>query len=138
MYPKWHVLFGAIFSLALFLIFPFIGFNVILVFLASVLIDVDHYWHYLIRKKDISLKNAFNWHKNLPKFHKPVMHIFHTLEFFIVLCFFSLFFDFLIYILLGIIFHYLLDIIQLGYEKRIHVREYSLIKYLFSDKSKYL
>ena len=62
MYTKHHVFLGVIFSFILFLIFPkigLIGFSLII--LSTIFIDVDHYVYYIYKKKDWSLRNAYNW-----------------------------------------------------------------------------
>ena len=62
MYPKQHFFSGMIFALFLLIIFPqikLIGFFIIV--LSTVLFDVDHYLYYVYKKKDFSLRNAYNW-----------------------------------------------------------------------------
>lgn len=98
MLPKWHLLFGAIFSLILYLIFPQIGiFNISLIFLSSILIDFDHYLWTIKRKKYFNLKEVYLWNKNLPKNHKPITHIFHTIEFIIFIAILSFYFNFFLF-----------------------------------------
>ena len=139
MLPKWHILFGAIFSLILYLFLDVSLINSAIVFLASVLIDFDHYLFIVKRNKDISLKKAYIWHKNMGQHHKPVVHIFHTVEFLVLIFILSLFSTFFLFILIGMLFHSIFDLIELGYNKRISCREYFLTRYLLTkDKSKYL
>lgn len=141
MYPKYHILIGAILSLILLVFYPSLGFfPIIAIFLSSFIFDIDHYLFYVKRKKDFNLKKSFYWHKKFRegnKFHKPLTHIFHTIEFHLFLLILSLFFPFVIYIFLGLLFHSLVDLLDLIYAKRVHVREYFLIRYLLSDKKKY-
>jgi len=62
MNPLKHLFFGTIFSLVCFLIFPEIGLiGFLIIISSSFLIDVDHYLYYFYKKKDFSLKNAYNW-----------------------------------------------------------------------------
>lgn len=141
MLPKWHLLFGAIFSLILYLIFPQIGiFNISLIFLSSILIDFDHYLWTIKRKKYFNLKEVYLWNKNLPKNHKPITHIFHTIEFIIFIAILSFYFNFF-FILIGIIFHSVLDIFDIIYSKKWGCREFSLIRFLIlrrKNPDKYL
>jgi putative transposase len=66
MLPKYHVLFGFIFSSLIFLIFPSAGWlGFFIIFLSSFLIDVDHYIYYVWKKKDLSLKNSIVWFKSV-------------------------------------------------------------------------
>ena len=56
MLPKYHIIFGFLFSLILFIFFPFIGLGgFLIIFASSVLIDVDHYAYYLFKNKILSI-----------------------------------------------------------------------------------
>jgi len=140
MYPKYHILIGAILSLILLLFSPIPVAGIIIFFISSFIFDIDHYLFYLNREKDFNLKKAFYWHKKFReenKFHKPLIHILHTIEFHIFLLILAFYFSFFKYVLIGVSFHSFIDLIDLIYAKRIHVREYFLTRYLLSDKKKY-
>ncbi len=136
MLPKWHILFGAIFSALFYLIFKISIFNSILIFLSSVFIDIDHYAWYVNKKKDFSLKNAYIFLKLFKK-PKPIMMLFHTIEFLLIVFLLSFFWKGFLFILIGMLFHSLLDIIEMSYENELHFREFFLLSYLLSDKSNY-
>ena len=137
MLPKWHILFGFLFAYIIYWFSSITIFQASLIFLASVLIDFDHYLWYVKRKKDWNLKNAYLFLKRLKKQkHKPIMHIFHTIEFIIFIGILSFYFNFFLFIFIGMLFHSILDVIFLGYEKRIYVREFSLIRYLLIKNKK--
>ena len=129
MYPRYHILLGLLFSLTIYLLFPITIIQASLLFLSSFLIDVDHYLFYIWRKKDFSLKNAYNYHIQLgkinPKNKKPAMMIFHTAEFIILLAILSYFIPILTFILIGLLFHLILDMFH-----HLTSKEYFLIKYL--------
>lgn len=127
MYPHWHFILGITFASAILFLFPesgLIGFALILA--STVLIDVDHYLEYVIRNRDISLKNAYRWFsdkfhifKKLPrkekeKFKREIM-VFHGFEFLVFLGAIALFFEYFYYIFLGISFHLFLDYLALAY-----------------------
>ena len=138
MLPKWHVLFGFIFA---YIVYWFTSINVFeasLIFLSSVLIDFDHYMWIVKRKEYFNLKKAYFWHKNLPKKHKPIMHIFHTIEFLLFVLILGLFFKLFFFIFIGMLFHSVLDIIEMFYSGKAGCREFSLIRYLISDKTRYM
>ncbi|MBS3078646.1 hypothetical protein J4218_00830 [Candidatus Pacearchaeota archaeon] len=135
MLPKVHIFFGAIFSIILYVIGLDI-FNCTLVFLASFLIDFDHYLWYIIKHEDFHLKNAFYFLKHLKKKKKTLM-IFHTLEFLIFVLLLSYVWIEFFWISIGMIFHSILDLIDLYNEKELYLREFSLINYLISNKEKY-
>lgn len=90
-----------------------------------------------MEKKNLNLRGSYFWHKSLPKNHKPIMNIFHTIEFLILISVLSFYFNFLVFILIGMLFHSILDIIDLFYRKNLQVREFSLVRYIVLDKSKY-
>lgn len=139
MLPKWHILYGAIFSALAYFTLNVSLFNASLIFLASVFIDVDHYIWLLKRNKTFSLKKSYDWYKALPHNHKPIMHIFHTIEFFVVIFLLSYLWQGFLFILIGLLFHNFLDIIQMVYDNELSGREFILIRYILSkDKSKYL
>lgn len=139
MLPKWHILLGLFFSVILFLFFKVSLFYCIIVFLASVLIDFDHYLLYAKRKKDGDLKKCYEWNLMLPSKHKKIVHIFHTMEFLIFILLLSLFHQIFLFVFIGLLFHSILDIIELIINSALYIREFSLIRYLLTkDKSKYL
>ncbi|MEK6935707.1 MAG: hypothetical protein AABW67_02885 [Nanoarchaeota archaeon] len=137
MLPKWHVLLGFVFSYIIYWFSSMTIFQASLIFLASIFIDVDHYFWYGFKKKDWNLKNAFYWNKALPKNHKPIMHIFHTVEFLLLVAILVYFFNPFLFILIGILLHSALDLIEIFYNKKIGCREFWLIRYLIYDKKKY-
>jgi hypothetical protein len=154
MLPKYHVLSGFIFSLIIFLIFPeinLIGFTII--FLSSFLIDVDHYLFYVFTKKDLSLKKAHKFFlKEHKKFHKlsykektkklkkrgPWPMVFHGVETLILLGILSFFHQIFLYIIIGLIFHQVLDFIHIiygGYSlTHLGSQTYNTIKYIKNQK----
>lgn len=127
MLPKWHILSGAIFSLILYFFFNVSLLNSLIVFLASVLIDMDHYSYYIIKKRNWNLKKAQDFFKesrrlkellvsNRKKYEDPLL-IFHGIEFWILLILFSFINRIFFWIFLGSIFHMLFDFIDLAGSK---------------------
>ncbi len=137
MLPKTHAIAGGIFSILIYFIFQISLFNAFLIFLASFLIDFDHSVWYICRKKDFSLKKAYNLLKSIEKPPKPIMVIFHTIEFLLFMFILSFFFEPFLFLLIGMLFHSVLDIIDLEYRGIFNYREFSLIRYLFSNKKNY-
>jgi len=147
MLPKYHILISMLFSFSVWLIFPNIGFYTFAIFFSSVFIDVDHYLVYVKRKKDFNLKRAANYflefHKQLKKSIrkrkkvKAPLVVFHTIEFLLLVAVFSLFSKLVFFILIGFLFHSLLDIIDIYLEfGTLSVRYFSLISYLINkDKT---
>lgn len=129
MLPKWHALIGFLCSIILYAlgVSPFYS---LIVFLASVFIDVDHYLFYVRKTGETSLKKAYRWHILLGKKHKPIMHIFHTLEFHLLILALSFFYPLFFFIFIGMLIHSFLDIAQMIEDKETKTREYLLIRYL--------
>ena len=125
MLPKYHILLGFIFSLILYLIFPFIGFlGFFIIFFSSFLIDVDHYLYYIFKKKDFNLKKAYKYFfekrkkiisstKFVNDVPNPAMYFFHGIEILLVLFILGIFIskNFL-FIFIGFSFHLFLDILE--------------------------
>lgn len=145
MLVKYHVLLGFLFSLILFFIFPEINyFEVLIIFLSSVLIDVDHYLYYIFKNKSLNLKKAFNYFKDKRtkmlklsrKQRNKVPTIpccLHGIEILIILFLLNLFVSkIFLFILIGFSFHLVLDLIeQFYYKDRIY--KLSLVNDLFKN-----
>jgi len=124
MFPKYHLILGLLLSPILLLLFPGIGFlGVLLIFLSSFLIDVDHYLYYVYNKRDWSLKRAYRWfikrrkaHSKLPKEevgeYKQIILIFHGIECWGLIFLISLIFNPMFLVFFGIIFHLLFDFVE--------------------------
>jgi len=157
MFPKSHIILGFLFSLILFLLFPLIGWlGFIIIFASSVLIDIDHYLFYAVTKKDWSLIRAYKWFvdgdKRFQKLSieekkksKSIVCIFHGVELLVVLIiliYFSFYRKFLIYVLIGILFHEFLDFIYIipNHFKLSHMGSqiYNIINYNSHPKDRYI
>ena len=137
MLPKYHILLGAIFSGLLYWLLPLTLFQTFLVFLSAVLIDFDHYLWYVKRKKDWNLKNAYNYLKKLSEnLKKPIIMIFHTIEFLILVFILCFLWGGFYFVLIGMVFHSISDLLYFGHKNMLYVREFSLIRYLIL-KDKY-
>jgi hypothetical protein len=124
MNPSWHIFLGFLFSVFLLFLFPEVGVaNLSLIFLASVLIDVDHYLFYIYEKKGFNLRKAYSsfmeqkrkcreFGRSLNYGSSPSFFIFHGLEVLLLLFVFSFIFKFLYFIFIGFSFHLLLDLVE--------------------------
>lgn len=147
MFPKSHIILGLIFSGLLYAFFPITLLQAAIIFLASILIDIDHYTIYVCKKRDLSFKRAYKWNVDLgkireerakknPKIKFPI-YVLHTIEFLIVLILISVYFNYY-FILIGFLFHHIVDALDIILKKFINEKEFLLIRYLFSDKSNYI
>lgn len=128
MLPKHHILYGAIFGLVL---IPFIGLlNSFIVFLASFLIDADHYLRYVYVAKDISIKNSISYFydKSKKRFHE--LYIFHTVEFWVFILILGFYYPVFIYVLLGMLYHMVFDFIDMFNKKYYNIRIYSVLLWM--------
>ncbi|MAG50330.1 hypothetical protein CL621_01655 [archaeon] len=127
MIPSIHIVLGLLFSLFL---YPLFGFYVIIIFLSSFLIDVDHVlWYFIKYKKWDNLKEIYNYYTDDEKI-RDILNVFHTIEFLILLIVLAIFFKIFRFVLIGVGFHYLLDIIYMVSHKKYGRRAISLINWL--------
>lgn len=135
MYPRWHILFGAIFTLIIWVAIPGISFlPLALIFLSSFLIDFDHYIVSSYKTKNLGIKNSFKYYEiSRVKEKKEIavgikrksdFHFFHTIEFHVLIGLFSFFWLGFFYIFIGMMFHSLLDVIDMTKRGAFHRREY--------------
>ena len=141
MLPKWHIFFGAIFAGILWYFAQDINpFYIVLVFFASFLIDLDHYFNAVRKTGKLGLNHALEYHKNLAEKenaelkkgvkNKESFHIFHTIEFHILILIIGLAWTPFFYIFLGMIFHSLLDIFTMLYMNNLYRREFFFFNWL--------
>ena len=136
---KEHIAYGGAASVAL---YPVFGVRTLLFFLASVLIDADHYLDYLYytRFKNWSVKTMFKFHGTMAAWrNKPdicALEAFHTAEFLAALGALALAFHSveLSLIFWGMIFHMVLDLIRLTQWKRVDLRALSFTEYWIRKK----
>ena len=133
MLPKTHIIAGDFLASIIFLIFPEIGLTgFLLIFLSSFLFDMDHYIVYVLRKKDFSLNKAFYYfkEKKYEKEKRDYILFFHSIEFFIIIFALSVFSQFFLFLLIGLLFHFSLDLIEDIKYNGLSRRKFSFFKYM--------
>ncbi len=141
MLPKFHILYGAIFTLVIWFFAPSISyFYLSLIFLSSFLIDFDHYIAGAIKIKSINFSKVVKYSYNLmykqmadsKKGIKKVgdFYLFHTLEFHLFVAVLGIFFIPFFYIFIGMTFHSLLDLYDLIKRNQMYAREYFLLNWI--------
>ena len=141
MRPWWHVLIGMVFTLVVWLVAPDVGFlNLGLIFLASFLIDFDHYIAFFLKTKEQGFRNWVKYHQKLEKIEireirrgirkKSDFHLFHTLEFHAVIGLLGYFWIGFFYLFIGMVFHSFVDLVYLIVTGRLHRREYFLTNWI--------
>jgi hypothetical protein len=141
MYPRWHILLGAVFTLLIYILVP--GINLIylfLIFFSSFLIDFDHYLCAVYKTKKLRPRHAFDYYKKRSIDEKNDIsqgikrkgdfHLFHTIEFHLLIGLFSFVWPVLFYLFLGMIFHSLLDVTHLISRGAFHRREFFFFRWL--------
>jgi len=117
-----HIIIGVIISLLLLFFYKSIRpFYIIIFFLSSFLIDIDHYIFYVYMTGDWSITKSYYAFLNLPesrdyKNSKKHIWIFHGCECWILLLILSCLHPLFIYVCLGVALHMILDLILL-YDK---------------------
>ena len=141
MLPRYHILLGAIFTLIIWYFAPNINlFYLALIFFGSIFLDFDHYAYSLFKTKKLSLKKAFDHHKELRKEEekelnkgirkKGPFHILHTIEFHILIAILGFIWLPFFYLFMGIVFHSLIDLADSLYHDRFYRREYFFFNWL--------
>ena len=138
MYTRQHII--ASFLLAG-ILFPFIGLqNSLLIFFSGFLFDVDHYLYYIFKFRRYSIFDCYRESIKiskglLPRPKKPFIHLFHTIEFYLLLGIFSIYFPFLGFVLIGLVLHIILDVIDGVRKKTLFFRVFSLLHFFLKKKT---
>ena len=141
MLPRWHIIFGGAFTLLLWLAVPGISWiYLLLVFLASFLIDFDHYAASVLMTERLSLKESFKYHESVGRTEieekkrgirrRGDFHLFHTVEFHLLVGLLGLVWIGFFYIFIGMIFHSLLDVVDLTKRDTFYRREFFFFNWL--------
>ncbi|MBI2632175.1 hypothetical protein HYW75_04175 [Candidatus Pacearchaeota archaeon] len=141
MLPRWHILFGALFTFIIWLYAPETAIlNLGLIFFASFIIDLDHYICGAMRTHSFHFGKIFYYHNEMGiKQHKERekgirkrgdFHFFHTIEFHILIAILSFFSISFFYFFIGMAFHSLLDLFWLLRHDFLYRREYFFFNWL--------
>jgi len=133
MKPLTHLLFSSILA-AVF--YPIFGWKALLVLAGGVLIDIDHYLWYIYKHKSLNLISAYKFYINNVKTNNysnvyGILLIFHSIEFFIVMTFLSFYIYFTFIFMIGLLFHYLLDLIFLYRGPKHFIVNHSIIYWIY-------
>lgn len=142
MFPPYHIIINLIISLSLVSVISPIF--ILIFFLSSFLIDIDHYLYYIYVKKDFSLKRAFNHYiehkkriKEMPRKERSNFYnfifIFHGIEPIIILFLLSFYYYPLLFVSLGFFAHLIEDLLEhisLGMFRKKLFLSYALYKNL--------
>lgn len=123
MRPLTHLILGIFLAVTIFVVYPSVNvLGLAIIVLSSVLIDIDHYFYYIYKRKNINPIKAYKWYTtnrkkccSLAKEQKAQVHFgtycLHGIEILIILLLLGFFASNLFYfILIGFTFHLLLDL----------------------------
>lgn len=141
MLPRWHVFYGFLFTILAGIIDPEISWLYLgLIFFSSIFIDFDHYVCAVLRSRKLDLRAAFVYHEEreieLMKTEekkgkvKGDFHLFHTIEFQVLIGILGIWFLPFFYLFIGMVFHSLLDLFSLLKYEKLHRREYFFFNWL--------
>ena len=148
MLPKYHFLFGFVFALILYLVFHPNFFSLAIIFLSSILIDVDHYLYYIFNKKSLSLRKTYKFFTeseikwfDMPikerEKYKRITFYFHGIEFFLPLFLLALLSNLFFWIFLGCFFHLFIDLIEFSfYNEPFYSKTSQIYVYITNKKKK--
>lgn len=138
MKPLVHILFSLILAVVL---YPIFNWRVLFVLAGGFLIDIDHYLWHIYKYKKFNLINSYKFYmKNIEVNDftnvTGILLIFHTIEFFLIIIFLSFYNQFVLLFLIGLLGHYLLDLIWcIRVPKRVIVN-HSIIWWITKNKLK--
>lgn len=124
MFPIYHLISSIV---PILLLFPIYKYFSLLFLVGNYLIDADHYLWYILRFRDLSLKNAYR--ESLSK-KNGRLHILHTVEFLVLMWILSNYSTFFFIIFMGVIFHMSLDIVDMKIKKCFRARYFSIVSYI--------
>jgi hypothetical protein len=141
MLPRWHIFWGAVFTIIVWFFAPTTPFTyLLLLFFSSFLIDFDHYLCAVIKTGKIGLFDAFKYHDHIRSKHLQELlrglrirgdfHLFHTIEFHALIGVVGIFWTPALYVFIGMVFHSLLDIVYMVYNDVLYRREFFLTNWI--------
>lgn len=106
----------------------------------GVLIDVDHYFLYIQRRKNFSVSGMFRYYRELQPIQKTIPYVglcvFHTVDFFLLVGVLAIFYPVLLSLLAGLLYHFVIDLYDLRRKGVIFIRPFCLLEHFIRRKSK--
>ena len=127
----WHLAATGVAAAAL---TPWLGGRELLLFaVGSVLIDADHYFLYVVRTGRFDIRGMFRYFAEL----QPIQHkipyvglcLFHTVDFFLLVGVAAVCYPVLLPLLAGLLYHFLLDLVDLNRKGVPFIRAYFLVEH---------
>ena len=123
------------------LLLPFRSVDEVLLFAAaSILIDADHYPVYVKRRNDTSLRGMFRYYEELYEVEKSIPYfglcLFHTVDVLLLVGILAWFFPLFRPVIAGMLFHLLLDTIDLLRKGIPFIRPFFLVEHFIRRRDK--
>lgn len=93
-------------------LYPIFSWKALFIFIGGFLIDIDHYFLYIRRYRKFNLSNCYSHYTNNDKNHIGELQIFHNIEFLLMSVIFSIYSQLALMFTIGLLAHYIGDIIQ--------------------------
>ena len=105
----------------------------------GVLIDVDHYFLYVQRRKSFSVPGMFRYFRELQPIQRTVSYIglcvFHTVDFFALIGVLAFFRPILYSLLAGCLYHFVIDLFDLRRKGVIFIRPFFLVEHFIRRRA---
>lgn len=111
------------------ILYPFYGAYALLAMLTGFFIDVDHYFIYIYRFKDLNLIKAYKYLTTVTMSKKDLF-LFHSVELLIIALFF-IFYNFIQVLVIAFIVHMICDAIEEIFVIKQNIKTFSFIRWLW-------
>jgi len=127
-------------SLILSIIFyPSYGWKALFIIMGGVLIDIDHYFWYAFKYRKFKLIECYRFYAVANasldfKAHVGLLHVFHTIELLAIVILLSFYSEFALLFLIGLLGHYLLDLVWYVTIPKFVIADHSIIHWIIKNK----
>ena len=105
----------------------------------SVLIDVDHYFLYIQRRRSLNVLGMFRYFRELQPIQSSMPYvglcIFHTIDFFILLGVLAIYYPLFFPLLIGCLYHFCIDLFDLRRKCILSIRPFFLVEHWIRRRS---
>lgn len=120
-------------------LYPIFNWKALFIIAGGVLIDIDHYFFYIGRFRNFSIKNCYKYcesgiGKNNYKDTIGALLIFHTIEFLLISIIFSIYSQSALMFTIGLLSHYIADAIHRYSFAKSLITNPSLISWIIKEK----
>lgn len=138
MRPWVHFLVSVILAIVF---YPLFNWRVLFVFSGGFLVDIDHYLWYILKYKKFNVIECYRFfaieaEENKYKDVIGSLLIFHTIEFLLLMLMLSFYIDLALIFTIGLLAHYLLDLIFLYFVPKRFIANHSLIWWLIKNRER--